>query len=654
MAKDPGPGGRAKAGRRKSTALGTFGARVGRHAGIYGIGQGASAILSLVTLAVLTRFLPPAEFGLYILFYVFATLLMVLYTLGWIRGGLMWVFGPGGEDDDDDEEGDAADGGASAAADDKRRALGSAFAFIAAIALVGTAAVVALGPTIGALLGADPAQAQFVILAAGAGAAWSVWRLAATVTRRERRPGAYVFLTLSRPMLLLAATVPLVAVDPSVGRAVLGLAIGTAAAAMLSLVAVRRSFAFRAALSDFGKIIRLGLPFAPLIVSLWVIANGGVFFLAGYASTSEVGYFRVATSVAAIASLPVAAFLRAWGPLRREPIYDAVAQERGKLAAGGLMATYFVMVAVGILLGLALGAQLLVRIAPPAYAAAAPLIPIAGAGLVLFGWMRVVRRAGQYPGQKTWYISMAVVAALAFVGACLVLIPPLGTVGAAIALVVAYGTASMGMFVRSQLGPTPIPLGYGRIATALLIGLGCFAAALLLGGLVGPAAPLVDVVAFAAYPLLLLLCGVIPRGHVTPLRRMAVAAVPRRSRSNGHLALGGLEESDRAVLEILVRHSQPVDRVAPLLGVSTGGLNAGFVAALRRAGGVGVPSAADASIGAYLLSAAPVAARDDLWRRLSSQGTNPLEVDKLTTTLERLRRTPAEAWRPAGRAEPVA
>jgi hypothetical protein len=148
-----------------------------------------------------------------------------------------------------------------------------------------------------------------------------------------------------------------------------------------------------------------------------------------------------------------------------------------------------------------------------------------------------------------------------------------------------------------------------------------------------------------AYPLLLLATGTVPRGHVNPLRRMAVAAVPRRRRPNGQLALGGLEESDRAVLEILVRHSQPVDEVAPLLGVSTDGLNAGFVAALRRAGDVGSPSDGDAGIGAYLLSAAPVAARDDLWRRLSSQGTNPLEVDALTITLERLRRAPAEAWR---------
>jgi hypothetical protein len=138
---------------------------------------------------------------------------------------------------------------------------------------------------------------------------------------------------------------------------------------------------------------------------------------------------------------------------------------------------------------------------------------------------------------------------------------------------------------------------------------------------------------------------VVPRGHVTPLRRMAVAAVPRRARSNGHLALGGLDEPDRAVLEILIRHGRAVDSVAPLIGTSADGLNAGFVAALRRAGGVGVPSEGDASIGAYLLSPAPVAARDDLWRRLASQGTNPLEVDALTIMLERLRKAPAEAWR---------
>jgi hypothetical protein len=99
------------------------------------------------------------------------------------------------------------------------------------------------------------------------------------------------------------------------------------------------------------------------------------------------------------------------------------------------------------------------------------------------------------------------------------------------------------------------------------------------------------------------------------------------------------------VLEILVRHGRRADAVAPLLGMPLAELESSFVAALRRVGGVGTPSRADAAIGDYLLSSAPVAARDQLWRRLSAQGVDALEVDALSLTLERLRRAPAETWR---------
>ena len=67
-------------------ALGTFGTRMGRHAGIYGSGQAGSLLLGLVTLAVLTRFLEPAQFGEYALYSCSPALLSVIYTLGWVRG----------------------------------------------------------------------------------------------------------------------------------------------------------------------------------------------------------------------------------------------------------------------------------------------------------------------------------------------------------------------------------------------------------------------------------------------------------------------------------------------------------------------------------------------------------------------------------------
>ena len=598
--------------------------------------------MGLVTLAVLTRFLDPAEFGEYALYYFLAGLLTILYTLGWHRGSLLWIFGGGGDDDEDDEEDEA---GAEAAAEDKRRALGTAILLVALIGALGTAALAAIAPSVAELLTGDGTDGRLAILAGAGGAAGAILILAASVPRRERRPTAYVVLHLGRPVLILAVTVPLVAVDAGVEAAVVGVAAGNAGAALLALVGIRRSFSLGFATSDVRNIARLGARYVPLTLSLWVIANGGVFFLGQYASASDAGFFRLATGVAAVASLPATAFITAWGPLRREPIYGAVEAERGRLAAAGVLASYFALGAIGLMLALVLGADLLVRVAPGAYDEAAPLIPLVGLGLLLQGWYRVLRRAGKFSDKRTWYISLAVVAALVFVGVCVLLIPPLETYGAALAIVAAFLVAAAGMSLRSQLGREPVPFAYGRIVAGLAIAAACFAGAKLLGGVAGDLAPLADVAAVAAYPLLLVATGAVPAAHLAPLRGFARAALPGGASEDGRVELDGLDEAQRAVLEILVRHRRPVGDVAPMIGIPRADLESSFVAALRQVGGVGRPSEADAEIGDYLLSSAPVAARDQLWRRLSAQGADALEVDALSLTLERLRRAPAEAWR---------
>lgn len=603
-------------------------------------------MLGLVTLAALTRFLPPAEFGQYALYYFLAHFLALLYTLGWVRGGLLWVFGSGGDEDDDEEEDDDDGAPGQASAEDKRRALGTALTFIGLIAVAGTAVAVAAAGALAELLTGNRDQAPVAITAAVAGAVVAVWMLVSSVPRRERRPRTYVLVTLMRPVLVLAVTVPLVAANPEVETAVLGLAIGSAAGGLMSLAAVRRSFSLSFRPVDARNIARIGVRYTPLVIALWAIASGGVFFLGQYATATDAGYFRLASGVAAVATLPISAFITAWGPLRREPIYGAVEAERGKLAANGVLATYFALVAIWILLGFAVGADLLVRIAPGAYSEAASLIPVIGLGVLLQGWFRVVRRTAKFPRRWLWFSALAVLAAVVFAGACIALIPPLGALGAALAIVAGFAVAAAGMSLRSQVGPNPIPLGYGRILLGFVFAGACYAVARFVGEAAGPAGPVIDVAALAAYPLLLVATGTVPRAHLKPLRRVARAAMPGASQpSNGGVELDGLNDAERALLELIVRHRRPVDDVAPLVGSSHEEIASSFVAALRQVGELGPPSEADGRIGAYLLSPAPVAARDQLWRQLFSEGTDALDVDALTLTLERLRRAPDSAWR---------
>ena len=277
----------------------------------------------------LTRFLSPPEFGQLALLVAFAGLLTLAYNLGSLRGAMRTVFGGGGgdDDDDDDDDEDAPREGQT------RRALGTALLLTAFVGGLGTLLLWALAPSVASLLiGQDEAR-QSVLWAAFAAGFAAVWRVASTVTRRERRPKTYVFLHLSRPALILAATVPLVAAGGGVEGAVLGLALGTGAAAAIALAATHSSYRVAFSLEDATTIARKGAPYIPIVLSFWTIQNAGIFLLSRYASFSEVGFYRVAAGVAMVASLAVVAFMRASGPLRREPIHAAVEEERGRQAA---------------------------------------------------------------------------------------------------------------------------------------------------------------------------------------------------------------------------------------------------------------------------------------------------------------------------------
>ncbi len=623
------------------SALSTLGVRMGRHVGIYGLGSGGLVVLGLVSLAVLTRFLVPGEFGQYALFLIFSALLTMLYNLVSMRGGLRAVFGGDDEDDDDDEEADEVREGLT------RRALGTALFLTALVGAIGTVVIWPLSPRIADFLVHDPDAADLVMWAACAGALGAVARLASIVPRRERRPKVFIFLQVARPLLVLAVTIPLVASGEGVDGAVTGLALGTALAAVISLIATRRSFEPAFSLEDLDTIVRRGTPYVPYVLSYWTIQNAGILILAGYVSATEIGFYRLAAGVGAIASYAVATFLKASGPLTREPIHAAVKQERGGAAAGGILANYFFLATVGLMLLLTIGADLLVRIAPPAYADAAPLIPLIGLGFVMHGWFKVIKRNAKFPNRRATYITLVVVAGFVFLGSAFALIPPLGTYGAALAVVIAFATASLVMLFLSQRGPKPVSYDYRRMLAGVAIAAACYAAGRLLGGAVPePLSSLAEVLAIVAYPVLLVVIGVVPREHLAPLRRIARATLPSRSRSkNGGTELDALDERERTILELLVRHDRPVPEVASIVGRTDEELTADFVAALRAAGGLDGASEVDVRIGSYLLSSAPVAERDQIWKRMSSAGVDPLETDRLTSTLERLRKAPPEAWR---------
>ena len=633
------------------TALATLWGHTSRTFAISAFGV---LMLGFLNVIVLTRFLDPSEYGELAILLVFSSMLTVIYGLGSLQGTLLVVFGSAGEEDVEDTDDEAT-------APDKKGALGTGLLLTTIVVGLGTAAVAATsGDLAGWLLG-DGGKSDLILLAAISGGIAAIWRLASNVARMERRPETFAILHVARPALALAAAIPLVVADGGVTAVLIGFAIGNAAALLTALVANRGSYEFRFNRRLVPRILRRGVYLVPIIGGFWVVQNVDTLLLTRFVSAADIGFYRVAGRVASFGSYLSSAFLMAWGPMRLTATWQAVEKERGSESVRGEIVAYFIFGGLWLVVGMAIAADLLVRIAPSSYASAAPLIPLLAAGFVAHGALTVTYRAGRFPRRQLVYAGIVLACAAAFFPLALWLIGAYGTTGAAVAGIVIFLLGALGVGVVSQTGPNPIEFRYRRMLLAGLSAAICLGAAIALKGAPDPWRQLGEIAALLAYPVLLVVMGAVPREDLEVVRRVGRSLLPVRDRRGRHWrpSLQALDPQDATMLELAVRHQWSPRDLASMVGGDESDVRARLVSMLRVLGSIDSTAddpEADSRIGAYLLSPAIPAERDALAKSLYKRGlTTPSEIDALERTLQGLRALPRSTWdaqHPPGMREP--
>ena len=624
---------------RGSGASGALGSRLTHDTALYTTGALIGFVLALINVAVITRFLDPDEFGQLALLLVFASFLTIAYNMGVLQGTFTWVYGAAGEEDVEDE-GDKAEAG------DKRRALGTGLVLTLMIAAVGTALVASVAPEIADLLLGDSSDGDLVMIAAASAAVAAVWRLASNILRLERRPYAYIALAAVRPLLVIAVVIPLVASGGGIEGAIAGTAIGGAAAMLVTLVATHRSFLLTLRAADGRAILRRGVVFVPIIASFWIAQNVDLFALSRYASDDQVGLYRLAGRIGAFLSYFSSALFMAWTPLVATPTFIAARSEQGEDVLGGRLLGYFVSGGLLLLLALTVTADGLVRIAPPAYEDAAPLIPLLAGGFLAHGLLVAIYRVSRFPRKRTAYIGAALASAVVFLGLALLLIPWLEADGAALSVIGGFLAGALGLGWLSQHGPNPLKIDYLRIGGSLALAALCLALARGVGSLAGDWQPAVEVGALLAYPLMLALTGVVVYEERRAIAQVIRGSIPRRGVSPEiEKAVRRLSPEERSVLKQVVVGDRSIADLASRSGKEPSEVSAELVGALRRVEGLSEATEDDSRIGDYLFSTGPVAERDAAGRKLIAEKVvNPADLHVLEQTLQELGRVPVAAW----------
>jgi O-antigen/teichoic acid export membrane protein len=292
------------------------------------------------------------------------------------------------------------------------------------------------------------------------------------VLRVAARPMTYALLEGGALVVNAALAIALLALWRADATAVmLALAISWSGAAAVGLALVRRSIQGRPSRAAARAILVLALPLAPAIAAAW----GADFFhrayLVGTAGATQVAYLSVATRIASVAMLVVAAAQLAWHPHAYRLGVSPEATTR--LAEEGRQIVVALVVSVGFL-GV-LTPELLAIIGGPAYATAGPtvglfLVSVLGVGLFTVGSL------ASAIGRRTADIGVAVILGVFLAIATNVLVAPtLGAPGTAAAIALGqFATAAIAIRLGQRRLSVPFawPRMFGLVALAAVVVVG--------------------------------------------------------------------------------------------------------------------------------------------------------------------------------------
>jgi O-antigen/teichoic acid export membrane protein len=431
---------------------------------VYGMGDVATHIVSLLLMPWFTHYLDPFDYGIWGLLLTASLVAKILFRWG-VDASFMRFFY--------DCEDDAS-----------RQRLSSTILFflLAANGLILFVALVA-APFYSAWYFKVPGQTlplQLMIVSTFIG---GFFFLPFHVFRIRNQPKLFSALTFARSATTVGSRVLLVLVFHF---GVMGLVISELVITSAFAVILLRWFAplIRPVFSrdTLREVLRFGLPRVPHGLAQQVVGpNTDAVLLRtllpgpGQLVTEAIGLYQVAAGLGLAMKFFLSAFEYAWAPF-----YFQTMKEKDAQTTFSRMTTYGVAVLVLLSAGLSAVARDLVRLmTAPQYHAAWRVIPPITIAVTLQGWYLLTSIGMNITKRTEYYPLAAGAAAVANVAANVVLIPRFGIMGPAWSNVISYGVLAGVAFVFSQRF---YPIGYerGRIARVVGAGVAAYLAAVLI------------------------------------------------------------------------------------------------------------------------------------------------------------------------------
>jgi len=479
-----------------------------RNLAIYGMGDAATSVVSLLLLPVYTRFLSPSDYGVIAMLITIEAVAKVVFRWG-VDTAFMRLYY------------DCADTAA-------RQQLASTITiFLLAVNGLLLVAGAACSSWISWWLFDTTRYWPLIVLTILNTFVTGFYFIPMHVLRIGEQSGQFVSLSFGRSAGTLVMRLVLVV---WAGMGVLGVVVADIAVTTVFTIVLARWFApllrpvfSRAILRDA---LGFGLPRIPHSLASQVIGLADKYFLNAYGTLRDVGLYSIGATFGLAPKLLLSAFEYAW-----TPFFLGAMRERDVTRTYSVVSTYVMSLLVPLVATVGAVASDAIRLTTKAqFHAAAVVTPwialsVMCQGVYILGSIGIVitKRTRMYP------LATGCAAAVGLL-ANAILVPRYGLMGAAWSNVIAYGTLTA-VTVGVSWRLFPIPYEWGRLGRITLGGFAGYAAATML---ISPATPpivglvLRAVVTIAVYVTVMFATGFFHPGEIRTFKELGRRVMQRR------------------------------------------------------------------------------------------------------------------------------
>ncbi len=432
--------------------------QLGKHSAIYGLGNIASSVLSLLLVPLYTHKLTPADFGLYSLLITIYGLIGVVIDFGLTNSLARYYF-------------DTTPNVTPQQLLEKRQSLLST-TFILSIFFAMTigGSILATSSWLSFALLNHVEYAPFVRILTVTLIVRGITTIPLTYLRLTERPLLFSLLTVGQLLIFLILNIIfLILHNKGVEGILTSLLISNVFYAIGLLIAIKGDWNFHVDFAIVRELLAFGIPLLPVALMIWVIDLSDRYLLLRFTDLNEVGIYSLGYKFGQCMTFVVTAFTLAWVPLRFNILSLAEPQ-----VIYGRVATFYLAGAGCVWLLMALAAREIIRLtSPPEFAQAAIFIaPVAMAYLIYGLFVLAITGIGVAKNAASLPL-IAITAAIFNISLNVWLIPKMGAIASAYATIAAYIALTLGSLWASH---RLYPIHYEYRKMALI-----FAAMLVLG-----------------------------------------------------------------------------------------------------------------------------------------------------------------------------